>query len=189
MGSSHRGSAEMNLTSIHEDARSIPGLSRWVWGSGTAVSCGIGPRCGSDAVLLWLWHMLTAIAQIQPLAWEPPYAAGVALKRTITTTTTNHWHGTGVKYELCSLLNWDLMRDKRGREWSWWTLGHLPSNNSWSAASAEGAFLSLCVFYFIKQDSKSSCIDKYSVITNLIRNILFHKTQHRDEYWTRRTYR
>ena len=28
--SSHRGSVEMNLISIHEDAGSIPGLSQWV---------------------------------------------------------------------------------------------------------------------------------------------------------------
>ena len=29
-GSSHRGSAETNLTSIHEDTVLIPGLSQWV---------------------------------------------------------------------------------------------------------------------------------------------------------------
>ena len=46
------------------------------------MSCGVGRRCGSDPVLLWLWHRLVAIAQISPLAWELPYAAGVALGKT-----------------------------------------------------------------------------------------------------------
>ena len=45
------------------------------------MSCGIGHRHGSDLVLLWLWHRLAAAALIGPLAWEPPYAVGVALKR------------------------------------------------------------------------------------------------------------
>ena len=42
------------------------------------MSCGIGCRCGSDPMLLWLWHRPAATAPIGPLAWEPPYAAGVA---------------------------------------------------------------------------------------------------------------
>ena len=50
-------------------------------GSGVAVSHGVGRRCGSDLALLWLWRRLTAAAPIPPLAWEPPYAAGVVLKR------------------------------------------------------------------------------------------------------------
>ena len=44
------------------------------------MSCGTGRRCGSDPELLWLWCKLAAIAQIRPLAWEPPYAMGAALK-------------------------------------------------------------------------------------------------------------
>ena len=43
-------------------------------GSGVAVSCGIDHRCGSGP------HCV-AVALIQPLAWELPYAAGVDLKR------------------------------------------------------------------------------------------------------------
>ena len=50
-------------------------------GSGLAVSCGTGRRCGSDPALLCLWRTPAAVAPIQPLAWEPPYAMGVALKR------------------------------------------------------------------------------------------------------------
>ena len=42
------------------------------------MSCGVGCRRGSDLVLLWLWYRPAAIALIRPLAWEPPYAAGVA---------------------------------------------------------------------------------------------------------------
>ena len=47
-----------------------------------AVSCGVGRRHGSDPALLWLWHRLAATAPIRPLAQEPPYAMGVALKKT-----------------------------------------------------------------------------------------------------------
>ena len=43
------------------------------------MSCGVGQRCGSDLVLLWLWHRPATTAPIRPLAWEPPYAAA-ALK-------------------------------------------------------------------------------------------------------------
>ena len=43
-----------------------------------AVSCAVGCRRGSDPALLWLWRRPVATAPIQPLAWEPPYAAGAA---------------------------------------------------------------------------------------------------------------
>ena len=45
------------------------------------MSCGVGRRCDSALVLLWLWCRLAAVAPIRPLAWEPPYAERVALKR------------------------------------------------------------------------------------------------------------
>ena len=53
-----------NLTSIHEEAGSIPGPA----------------QRGKDLVLLWLWGRLAATALIQPLVWELPYAEGAALK-------------------------------------------------------------------------------------------------------------
>ena len=46
----------------------------------------VGYRRGSDLALLWLWHRPAAIASIRPLAWEPPQAAGEALKRQKTKT-------------------------------------------------------------------------------------------------------
>ena len=54
-----------NLTSIHEDTGSIPGLH-----SGLRIW-----RC------LELWCRVAATTPIQPLAWEPPYAVCVVPKR------------------------------------------------------------------------------------------------------------
>ena len=80
----------MNPTSIHEDSGSIPGLAQCVKGSDIALRCGVGYRCGLDLALLWLWRRVVATALIQPLAWEPSYALGVAVKKdTYTHTKTN----------------------------------------------------------------------------------------------------
>ena len=66
------------LTRNHDVVGLIPGLAQWVE---YLVSCGVGCRSGSDPALLWLWCMPVAMALIRPLAWESPYATGVALEK------------------------------------------------------------------------------------------------------------
>ena len=46
------------------------------------MSYDVGRRRSSDLALLWLWRRPVATAAIQPLVWESPYAAGVALEKT-----------------------------------------------------------------------------------------------------------
>ena len=45
------------------------------------MSCGVGHTRGSDLAFLWLWCRPEATDPLQPLAWEPPYAKGAALKK------------------------------------------------------------------------------------------------------------
>ena len=71
-----------NLTRNREVADLIPGLRSVGWGSGVAVGCSVGQRCGSDPMLLWLWCRPAVVALIRPLVWEPPYAMGAALEKT-----------------------------------------------------------------------------------------------------------
>ena len=44
------------------------------------MTCGVGLTLDSDVALLWLWCRPVVTALIQPLAWQPPYVMGVALK-------------------------------------------------------------------------------------------------------------
>ena len=55
----------MNPTRIHKDVCLIPGLPQWI----------------KDPTLLLLWHRPAAVASLQPLTWELPYASSAALKR------------------------------------------------------------------------------------------------------------
>ena len=71
------------------------------------MSCGVACRRGWDPVLQWLWLRPAAVAPIQPLAWELPYATGSALKsKTKTKTNSPKPHTTLIinfydKYLFC----------------------------------------------------------------------------------------
>ena len=56
---------ETNPTRNNEVAGSIPDLAQLV----------------KELVLLWLWRRPAATAPMRPLAWNPPYAMGAALKK------------------------------------------------------------------------------------------------------------
>ena len=45
------------------------------------MSSDVGLRHGLDLASLWLWCRPVVTSLIQLLAWEPPYTAGVALKK------------------------------------------------------------------------------------------------------------
>ena len=79
------GTVEMNLTGIHEDVCSIPGLAR-----------GLRMRHCCE-----LWCRLAAAAQVQPLATALPYTSGVTLKS--THTHTSNYTLTILKYSSVAL--------------------------------------------------------------------------------------
>ena len=90
------------------------------------MSSGVGCRRGSDLTLLWLWCRLVATGPIRPLAWEPPYAAGVALEKakrqsinqSINKRTLSQWRAfqKGGPYGL-EHKDWEERMELRGELW------------------------------------------------------------------------
>ena len=106
------------------------------------MSCGVGHRHGSDTALLWC--RAAATAPIRPLAWEPPFAAGVALgKKKFTELNTRE---TGAISACCALMKGskDKRKEALGRQDQCdlaisWVLGtersgHQPSKR-WAASA------------------------------------------------------
>ena len=61
------------------------------------MSCDVGHRHEWDPAWLWLSYGLAAVAPIRPLAWEPPYAAGAALKKAHTHTQMLFYYRLKIK--------------------------------------------------------------------------------------------
>ena len=53
--------------------------------------------------MLWLWCRPVAVAPVQLLAWELPYAAGAALKKNKKTKTANNNNNKNSKCRMFSL--------------------------------------------------------------------------------------
>ena len=67
-GSSHCGSVVTNLTGIHEDVGSTPGLAQRV--KDPALPEAQVKFADTAWLWLWLWHRPAAAALIRPLDWE-----------------------------------------------------------------------------------------------------------------------
>ena len=77
-----------NPTRNHEVAGSIPGLTQWVKDSvWHELWCRLQMQLGSGIAVAGA--QASGYSSIQPLAWIPPYAMGVALKRQKDKNKTN----------------------------------------------------------------------------------------------------
>ena len=62
-----------------------------------------------DPMWLWLWCRPAAVAPIGPLAWEPPYAVGAALKTKQNKTKRMYmYHVFTIKF-MCIILIYILI--------------------------------------------------------------------------------
>ena len=98
------------------------------------MSCGVGCRLSSDLALLWLWCRLTSTAPVWPLAWEPPYVAGAALKRQNKTKQTTQLLSLGDRCCLAGRHEVTFRGDREVVIWRAVTKGMNIGGNSWSHA-------------------------------------------------------
>ena len=70
----------VNLTSIHEDVGSIPGLSLSELKIQHSQELWYRSQMRLGSCVVWLWRRLAATVPVGPLAWEPPPAADAAIK-------------------------------------------------------------------------------------------------------------
>ena len=90
---------------------------------------------GSDLTLLWLWCRPATVALIQPLTWELPYGAGVALKRkknhlinlyswaSIHISWESIWCESVGIYKFNKCPKWSFWPDVFENHFSWWAGG------------------------------------------------------------------
>ena len=80
------------------------------------MSSGVGHRCGQNPAWPWLGCRRAAAALIRPLAWEPSYGAGAALKsKKKKKKKKNHaQHGSGPSSRTLSELSGDTADAKEG---------------------------------------------------------------------------
>ena len=79
-----------------------------------------------DPALLWDWGRLVATAPIQPLAWEPPYASGVALEKGKKTKTKQNKTKKTKNLGVPIMAQW-LMNPSRNHE----VAGSIPGLAQW----------------------------------------------------------
>ena len=92
MGSSCRGSVVTSPASIHED---------WVWSLAQGFWLA---QWFKDLALQWLWCRPAAATPIWPLAWELPYAMGVALKRPMVVIIIIYWNGQNWVWKIAFMI-------------------------------------------------------------------------------------
>ena len=103
------------------------------------MSCGVVCRHGSGPALLWLWYRLVATAPIGPLAWEPPYAVGVAQEMSKKKTKKRY-----ILYPHIQVCLHVYVQEKRSE-------GHIQSCEQQTSlrSETEGRELRFFTFYFL----------------------------------------